>query len=474
MKSNISVKQIVPLLSQRYKIRRDFKVLKKIGKVIDPLISPKIQALSGHGIHIKTNIPQGNGEVLDFCGQTVTCILGQNDPWVSANIVANTLNDSPSFLSTTMGQDLYYTLPERILKISKMGKDCYINHRLNNGSDANDFAVNLAYFYHNEDKKKRKLIAFKGSYHGQGHLLYAISDLETFRNFFDGVKVAFLNAPSHSEHLKTDALTKNDRDILKSIEEMSKDAFGVIIEPIQFNNNGNTCSKAFLTHLRALCTKLDLPLIYDEIQSGWGWLGKMTAAEKYGVWPDIMCLSKSITAGYGPLSVVIAKNAFQNVDVFGARTNGSDVRSLVASHAVMDRLLGTRDVPERIKSTQLGKELSVGLLHDFHKKHTFLLKEINKMKKAVNANSQSIRIGRIKGDGLARLIEIQDRDGKFDSKLTTKLQNDLLMKGRVFVRTPSNHDEIHTLYIKMPIVATPEEMEQGFSRMTKVMIDFIP
>lgn len=472
MRFKLTAENIFPLLYSKFYAHANFASLQILTDALDPLIIPKIQAFSGEGIHIKTNIDIAKGEILDFCGQTVTCILGQNDPWVTANMTAYLLSNKPSFLSTTMGQDIFYTLPQRVRELTKMGADSFVNHRLNNGSDANDFAVNLAYFYHKNDKERKILLAFKGSYHGQGHLLYAISELETYRSFFGGVQIKFLDTPSHAESIKKGQLSLNDQKIIEQIKKLSKKAFAIIIEPLQFNNNGNVCSQAFIEALREICTSCDLPLLFDEVQSCWGWLGTMTAAERYGVWPDIMVISKSLTAGYGPLSMVIAKNKFKKLGAYGARTNGADVRSLVAAHAVTDRLVGTQDIPKQIINTQLGKELQRGLLVDFSYKHQFLLEQLNKLREEVNSTAQSLQIGLIKGSGLARLIEIKDRYGKFSSSLTTKLQHELLAKARVFVRIPSNEDA-HTLYIKMPIVATTSEMEEGFSRIKKVMINYI-
>lgn len=468
----VTAKKLLLILEKNDQKKSNKRSIDHLVSTLDPLITPKIQVSSGKGIVLQTNLRAHGGEVLDFCGQTVTCILGQNDPWVAANVAKHVLSDNPSFLSTSMGQEIFYTLPQRVLEISKMGPDSFVNHRLNNGSDANDFAVNLTFLYHKKNQERNTLLAFKGSYHGQGYLPYAVSDLEKHLSFFGHLKVNFLNAPSHASSNNEDNLSINDQKIIEKIKKIGKKSFAVIIEPIQFNNNGNVCSKSFLKALRDVCTEQDVPLIFDEVQTGWGWLGQMTAAEKYGVWPDIMSISKSITAGYGPLSVVVAKNKFRNTGAFGARTNGADVRSLVAAHAVADRLLGIKNVPKEIVGTKLGLELKNGLLNDFDQKSEFLLNKILELKNNINKNAKNIRIGQIKGSGLARLIEIKDKNNNFDSKLTLALQHELLIKGGVFVRTPSNHDEIHTLVLKMPIVAEKTEIETGFERIKNTIINF--
>jgi adenosylmethionine-8-amino-7-oxononanoate aminotransferase len=64
----------------------------------------------------------------------------------------------------------------------------------------------------------------------------------------------------------------------------------------------------YLKKLRALCTKYNIHFIADEIAVGFGRTGKMFACFHAGISPDIMCLSKGITAGYMPFSVVITTN----------------------------------------------------------------------------------------------------------------------------------------------------------------------
>src|SRR5690348_4345769 len=61
-------------------------------------------ALSGQGATLQTT----KGELIDLSSMTVNCILGQNDPWVNANLIAYILSGRPSFLTTRLGSDFYY------------------------------------------------------------------------------------------------------------------------------------------------------------------------------------------------------------------------------------------------------------------------------------------------------------------------------------------------------------------------------
>jgi 4-aminobutyrate aminotransferase-like enzyme len=277
--------------------------------------------------------------------------------------------------------------------------------------------------------------------------------------------IYFLEQPTHTDEVDADVrLSETDSSSLDLLYIMRDKIFAVIIEPIQINNAVNTPSKIFMQKLKETCERASIALIYDEVQTGFGWLGKMTAAERLGAWPNLLALSKAITAGYGPLSALVSDRKYQDIkDGSGAKTNGADIRSLVASNAVMDRLLGLQEseIPQVIDG-ELREELKIGLLSRFNEKQSKLLERLNDVKESMKG-----LVGRIKGDGLIRGIEILDTQGKYDPETTEKIQADLLSNG-VLVR----HNK-HTLLLKVPIVIKEDELEKGFTIVKKVMKKYI-
>ena len=88
----------------------------------------------------------------------------------------------------------------------------------------------------------------------------------------------------------------------------------IVIEPmVQCAAGMKIYSKNYLIKLRKLCDKYDINLIADEIAVGFGRTGKMFACEHPQISPDIMCLSKGLTAGYMPLSLVLMSDEIYNV-----------------------------------------------------------------------------------------------------------------------------------------------------------------
>ncbi|MBI2597450.1 aminotransferase class III-fold pyridoxal phosphate-dependent enzyme [Candidatus Daviesbacteria bacterium] len=448
--------QIAKKLKNRYLPNNiDFSLANRRHSFLSECIIPTdIVALSGKGATLKTN----KGELIDFASMTVNCILGQNDPWVNANLIAYLLSGRPSFLTTRVGHDYYYKVADRICKTTKM-TNSVINHRQCNGTDVTELAI-LAAYKHRQNGQ-HILASFSNSYHGQGLTAYLASGLQRKHLFLvHESPVVFLDEPDHTEDIDTQDLTEHDKNTLEKLYDIRDKVFAVIIEPIQVNNSVNTSSKAFLKRLKYVCESSKIALIFDEIQTGFGWLGKITAAERYGVWPNLMALSKALTAGNGPLSALVSDKIYQDiVEGTGAKTNGADIRSLVAANAVMDRLLGIpeQQIPSDIDE-DLYKELRSGLLSQFDQKcHQLLLylKDLQSLGKGL--------IGKIKGDGLIRGLEIVNAKGVNDALMAKKLQLQLLESG-VLVRQNQ-----HTLIFKPPIVITEKEMAKGFGKIQKII-----
>ncbi|HRN69858.1 MAG TPA: aminotransferase class III-fold pyridoxal phosphate-dependent enzyme [Candidatus Woesebacteria bacterium] len=421
----------------------------------ESIIPSEIFAYSGQGATLQTT----KGELIDLSSMTVNCILGQNDPWVNANIVAYLLSGRPSFLTTRLGSEFYYKVARRILDVIKMKKSV-INHRQCNGTDVTELAVLAAYQHKNESQKI--LVSFNNSYHGQGLTAYHISGLQKKHRFLIHTSpTIFLNQPTNTNNIDViEELSKNDEEILQKLEQIGRSVFAVIIEPIQVNNAVNTPTKAFMHNLKEICKRNKIALIFDEIQTGFGWLGKMTAAERYEVAPNLLALSKALTSGNGPFAALISDKMYQDIpDGTGAKTNGADIRSLVASNVVIDRLVGIPidKIPQGIDDT-LSEELQKGLLSDFLPKQKmlqqYLLELYDSSKGMVNA---------LKGYGLIRGIEIVDAQGNYDETITKKIHYDLLDSG-VLIRY--SH---HTLIFKPPIVISESEMEKGFEIVKKVI-----
>jgi 4-aminobutyrate aminotransferase-like enzyme len=162
------------------------------------------------------------------------------------------------------------------------------------------------------------MISFDGSFHGVSHTAASVVDDRLVAKEQFGIPISdyTLSVPFPSRH--------NDVTIgacLETIEKLvsENDVAGIIVEPVQGAGGFIIPKDSFLLELSKLCKRLEVKLIIDEIQVGFGRAGSFFVYQQYGVTnPDIVLLSKSIAGGYFPVSAVIARsNLFDGVPVRG-------------------------------------------------------------------------------------------------------------------------------------------------------------
>jgi len=160
------------------------------------------------------------------------------------------------------------------------GYDEYQLFLINSGAEANENALKLASFHNG----KRRVIAFKHSFHGRTSAAVRVTDNPKY--------VAPIN-----EGLDVTYLSLNDPYAVEA--ELKKgDVSSVIIEGIQGVGGIQLPTDEFMQDLRAMCTKYQAVLIVDEVQSGYGRSGKFFAHQYAGIRPDIITVAKGIANGF--------------------------------------------------------------------------------------------------------------------------------------------------------------------------------
>jgi len=171
-----------------------------------------------------------------------------------------------------------------------------MNSGVEGGETACKFARRYGYVSKGIKKDKARIVFAKRNFWGRTIAACASSDDPgRYTNFgpFD---------------LNFDLIEFND---LKALEEYFKDTpdcCAYMCEPIQGEAGVIIPSDGYLKGVRQLCDKFNVLWIDDEVQAGMGRTGKMLAADWEGVKPDILVLAKSLSAGYYPVSAVLANN----------------------------------------------------------------------------------------------------------------------------------------------------------------------
>jgi beta-alanine--pyruvate transaminase len=191
----------------------------------------------------------------------------------------------------------------------------------NSGSEAADTALKiaLAYWRSRGEAHRTRLIGRVRGYHGTNFGGMSVGGIVNNRK-------AFGELLPHVDHLPTtydrarQAFTKGEpehglhfADALEELVGLHGDTIAaVIVEPMAGSTGVLPPPKGYLKRLRELCTKHGILLIFDEVITMFGRMGAPTAAERYGVTPDMITFAKGITNGVIPMGGVITTNAIHD------------------------------------------------------------------------------------------------------------------------------------------------------------------
>lgn len=182
-----------------------------------------------------------------------------------------------------------------------------------NGSTAVEVGLKMAYqYWRNKGEERGVIIALENGYHGDTVGAMSASDASAFTRPFErllfDVKRAESPFPLNCKRCDKRCDTSCAASLRKLLETHVGKTAAVIVEPMLQGAGGMIVwEPGYLAEVRALCDQFGVLLIADEVLTGFGRTGKMFACEHAGVVPDIMCLSKALTAGYLPLGVTAAK-----------------------------------------------------------------------------------------------------------------------------------------------------------------------
>ncbi|WP_028876696.1 adenosylmethionine--8-amino-7-oxononanoate transaminase [Teredinibacter turnerae] len=185
------------------------------------------------------------------------------------------------------------------------------------GSVAVEVALKMAlqFWQAQGQANKQRILSFRNGYHGDTFAAMSVCDPVTgMHRLFEGVLAKQLFAPAppagFSEALPPNALADVEQLLASHHDELA----AVIIEPIVQGAGGmRFYSPEFLTGLHALCRKYEVLFIADEIATGLGRTGKWFACEHAGISPDILCLGKTLTAGYITLAATLCNDTIADI-----------------------------------------------------------------------------------------------------------------------------------------------------------------
>lgn len=263
---------------------------------------------------------------------------------------AATLDFAPTF---QMGHPGPFALAERLAQM--LPGD--LNHVFftNSGSESVDTALKIALAYHRVrgDASRTRLIGRERGYHGVGFGGISVGGIAPNRKFFGSMLPGVDHLP-HTHNLEQNAFSKGQpiwgahlADELERIVVLHDPSTiaAVIVEPVAGSTGVLIPPVGYLERLRSLCTKYGILLIFDEVITGFGRLGKAFATDYFGVMPDLVAAAKGITNAAVPMGAVFARegiyNAFmqgseQMIELFHGYTYSGHPLACAAAQATLD------------------------------------------------------------------------------------------------------------------------------------------
>lgn len=204
-------------------------------------------------------------------------------------------------------------LADKLVELTPAGLDHVFF--TDSGSVGMEVALKMAvqYWMQSGKPEKHRFLALKGAYHGDTTGVMAVSDPdEGMHHLFSGILAQnlFCPAPSHGFDPDLDQLAQDLSTLERLLSTHHHELAAFVVEPLLQGAGGfNMYSPAYLNQAKLLCERYDVLLIFDEVATGFGRTGRLFATDHTDIVPDIMVLSKALTAGYLGLAATLSTTA---------------------------------------------------------------------------------------------------------------------------------------------------------------------
>jgi beta-alanine--pyruvate transaminase len=199
----------------------------------------------------------------------------------------------------------------------------------NSGSESVDTALKIALAYHRArgEAQRTRLIGRERGYHGVGFGGISVGGISTNRKTFSGALLPAVDHLPHTHSLEHNAYSKgqpawgahlaDELERIVTLHDPSTIA-AVIVEPMAGSTGVLVPPRGYLERLREITQKHGILLIFDEVITAYGRLGAATAAELFGVTPDLIAMAKGVSNAAVPAGAVAVRREVHDTIVEGA------------------------------------------------------------------------------------------------------------------------------------------------------------
>jgi beta-alanine--pyruvate transaminase len=253
-----------------------------------------------------------------------------------------------------MGNDKAFALAERVIRLAPDGfSNCFFT---NSGSESVDTALKIALGYHRArgEGNRTRLIGREKGYPGVNFGGMSVGGIVPNRKVFSANLIPGVDHLRHTLDLEHNAFSRkqpkwgahlaDDLEGLAALHDGSNIA-AVIVEPVAGSAGIIPPPVGYLERLREICDRHGILLIFDEVITAFGRLGKPFAPDRFGVVPDIITTAKGLTNGVIPMGAVLVReniyDAFMQgpehmIEIFHGYTYSGHPVAAAAGIATMD------------------------------------------------------------------------------------------------------------------------------------------
>ena len=285
---------------------------------------PPVEIAKAKGCILYT---QDNKEIIDIVSSWWCNLLGHCNEEISSS-VSKQLFELEHVIFANFTHPRAIELVEKLLKIVPKGIEHF--NFADNGSSSVEMALKIAFQYqHQSGQTKRvRFACLEEDYHGETIGALSVGAMDLYSKIYKPMMMDNIHIPVPDMYRNTDV--QSCLQIARKLfEKHGHELCALIVEPILQGAAGmRIYPKEYLKGLYDLCKEYGVLFIADEIATGFFRTGKMFACDHAGITPDIMCLSKAITGGYMPMSVVCTTH-----EVYRAfYADYSEMKAFVHSH----------------------------------------------------------------------------------------------------------------------------------------------
>jgi adenosylmethionine---8-amino-7-oxononanoate aminotransferase len=324
------------------------------------------------------------------------------------------------------------------------------------GSTSVEVALKIAYQHwtNRGEPRRRVFLAFDGGYHGDTLGAMSLGRGSGFFSLFRDLMCRVCVLPFPSTYAGDDAVEEREAGALSAFDALladrALDIAALIIEPLLQGAGGmRVCRPGFLKRLVDMAQGAGVLVIFDEVATGFGRTGTLFAMEQAGVVPDIVCLSKGLTAGYLPMAVTVVRDA-----VFEAFLGEGFERALAHGHSFTGNPLACAVALRSLALFEEEKTLT--RIAHIHARHRAMLKELRARDDVIRPRvSGSILAFDLKG--ATSKGETSKGDAAYQSAQSRALKDWYLTHG-LNIRPLGA-----TLYLMPPYCITDAELTRGYA-----------